>query len=79
MVTVRPPPPSRALSAGCLDDGGIVQQIFQFLDAPFQKALVFFGFVIIGIFRKIAHLDGRAQAQGQLIALRAFQLGQFDL
>ena len=55
---------------------GIVQQVFQLLDAPFQETLVFLGLVVVGILRQIAHLDGRAQALGQLGALGAFQLGQ---
>ena len=45
-------------------DDRIAQGEFEFLDAAFEKALILFGFVVIGVLGEIAHLDGGAQAFG---------------
>ena len=48
------------------------------MDVPFQEALVFLRFVVIGVLGKIAHLDRRAQPLGYFLACRSFELLQLS-
>ncbi len=77
-VTVTPTL-TTSFRTGVLDDFGSGKDVFEFLDAAFEEGLVFFGFVVIGVFRKVAHLNCFAQAFGERFALEALSVRRVRL
>lgn len=67
----------RAAVAGLFDDFGIFDELGEVHDAPLHLALLFFGRVVIAVFRKIAEFAGGLDFLGDFDAPTGGEVGMF--